>query len=87
MIGDLVLFAEENTSNSKSYTPTSTAYLAIGRTESALLVLLQNYAQTKWGHAPYFLMHKRTYANKREKTRFITALLPPKDVPSLLKDS
>ena len=55
MIGHL---AEENTSSSKStlcYTLTSTAYLAIGRTESALLVLLQNLTRMKLGHAHYFL--------------------------------
>ena len=62
MIGQLVLYAKENTSSSKSilhYTFTSTAYLVINRTECALLVLLlRTCVQTKPGHAPYFLTQK-----------------------------
>ena len=52
MIGHLVFFTEENTSSSKSilrYTLTSTAYLAIRRTESSLLVLLQNLRANEAG--------------------------------------
>ena len=57
MIGHLVLFAKENTNSSKSilcYTLTSTTYLAIGKTESALLVLLQNLRTNEAGSRPYF---------------------------------
>ena len=55
MIGHLILFAEENTSSSKTilrYTLTSTTYLAIGRTESVLLVLLQNLRTNEAGLCP-----------------------------------
>ena len=64
MIGHLVLFAEENTSSSKSilrYTLTSTAYLAIGRTESALLVLLQNLRANEAGSRPLLFDAKKDF--------------------------
>ena len=87
MIGHLILFTEEGTSSSKSilrYTLTSTAYLAIGRTESAFCTTC---ARTKRGQAPYFLMRKRTFANTPDKSGhfFFTSRL--KNTPGLLKGS
>ena len=62
------------------YTLMSIAYLAISRSESALLVVLQNLRANKAGSRPHFLTQERTFANKQDKTRFTTALLPSKDV-------
>ena len=91
MIGHLVLFAEENISSSKSilrYILTSTAYLPIDRTESALLVLCKTCARAKRGHAPFILTQNRLLLINEKRLDIATpALLPLKDVSSVLKDS